>query len=43
MIDDNSIEQLIMKKMFERYAVFPDAVHSLDGRSINTSSFGLKR
>ncbi|WP_345949241.1 response regulator [Mucilaginibacter sp. PAMB04274] len=34
MIDDNPIEHLIMKKMFERYAIFPDAVHSLDGRSV---------
>ena len=34
MIDDNPIEHLIMKKMFERFANFPDAIHSLDGRSI---------
>lgn len=34
MIDDNPIEHLIMKKIFERCMIFPDAVHSLDGRNI---------
>ena len=32
MIDDNPIEHLIMQKMFDKFHLFPDAVHSLDAR-----------
>ena len=36
MIDDNPIEHIIMQKMFDKFHLFPNAVHSLDGRlSIN--------
>jgi CheY-like chemotaxis protein len=34
MIDDNPIEHLIMQRLFDRYKVFGDAVHSLDSRII---------
>lgn len=32
MIDDNPIEHLIIQKMFDKFHLFPDAVHSLDAR-----------
>ncbi|MDO3643833.1 response regulator [Mucilaginibacter sp. L3T2-6] len=32
MIDDNPIEHIIMQKMFDKFHLFPNAVHSLDGR-----------
>lgn len=32
MIDDNPIEHLIMQKLFDKFHLFPDAVHSLDAR-----------
>ena len=32
MIDDNQIEHLIMQKMFDRYELFHNAEHALDGR-----------
>jgi CheY-like chemotaxis protein len=32
MIDDNPIEHLIMQKMFDKFHLFPEAVHSLDAR-----------
>jgi CheY-like chemotaxis protein len=34
MIDDNPMEHLIMQRMFDRYELFPDASHALDGRLI---------
>ncbi|RCH56034.1 response regulator [Mucilaginibacter hurinus] len=34
MIDDNPMEHLIAERMFEKYEVFPDAAHSLDGSII---------
>ena len=34
MIDDNPIEHLIMQRLLDRYGIFKDAVHSLDGRII---------
>ena len=34
MIDDNPMEHLIMQRLFHRYGLFKDAVHSLDGRII---------
>ena len=32
MIDDNPIEHIIMQKMFDKFHLFPNATHSLDGR-----------
>lgn len=32
MIDDNPIEHLIIQKMFDKFHLFPDAVHSLDAK-----------
>ncbi|MBS7565956.1 response regulator [Mucilaginibacter sp. Bleaf8] len=34
MIDDNPLEHLIIQKMCERYALFEDAVHLYDGRTM---------
>ena len=34
MIDDNPMEHMIMQRIFERYELFQDTSHSLDGRII---------
>jgi CheY-like chemotaxis protein len=34
MIDDNPMEHLIMQRMFDRYDLFPDTAHALDGQLI---------
>ncbi|GAA4918070.1 response regulator [Mucilaginibacter defluvii] len=34
MIDDNPMEHLIMQKMFDRYEIFEDSVHTLDAALI---------
>jgi CheY-like chemotaxis protein len=34
MIDDNPIEHLIMQKMFGKFNLFPDAVFSLDAKTM---------
>jgi CheY-like chemotaxis protein len=34
MIDDNPIEHFIVQRMLDTYKLFPNVVHSLDGRSM---------